>query len=286
MSLLKQTKDICRLYNIYPQKTKGQNFLINEDVYQEIVELSKIKDRHVLEVGSGLGFLSMALAKKAKKVLSVEIDENLVKYLQTASLTKNLDNLEIINQDILKLNVFNYFSPQVGYKVVANLPYNITSIFLRTFLSHPFPPQSLFLMLQKEVAERIVAQAPHMNLLAFSVQYFAKAEVIKIIKAENFWPQPEVDSALIEIKYKTKRLKNGLVDSKQLEYDKKIFQLVKMGFSAKRKMLKNNLSAGLSIKEDKIREFLKKASLNENCRAQNLSVDDWKKLNTYIFGLD
>ncbi len=285
MLLLKQTKDICRLYNIYPQKNKGQNFLINKDVYQEIVELSNIKDSHVLEVGPGLGFLSIALTKKAKKVLAVEIDENLVKYLQTASLSKNLDNLKIINQDILKLNVFDHFSPDLGYKVVANLPYNITSIFLRTFLSHPFPPQSLFLMLQKEVAERIVAQIPKMNLLAFSVQYFTETKIIKIIKSENFWPQPEVDSALIEIKYKTKRLKNGLVDAKQLEYDKKIFQLVKIGFSAKRKMLKNNLSAGLGIKESKVKEYLKKASLNESCRAQNLSVDDWKNLNIIIFGL-
>jgi 16S rRNA (adenine1518-N6/adenine1519-N6)-dimethyltransferase len=125
-----------------------------------------------------------------------------------------------------------------------------------------------------------------MNLLAFSVQYFAEPKVIKIVKAENFWPQPQVDSALIEINYKTKRLKNSLVSSKQLEYDKKIFQLVKMGFSAKRKMLKNNLSAGLNIKETKIREFLKKASLKESCRAQNLSVDDWKSLNTIIFGLE
>jgi 16S rRNA (adenine1518-N6/adenine1519-N6)-dimethyltransferase len=286
MSLLKQTKDICRLYNIYLQKTKGQNFLINENIYQEIIDLSKIENSQVLEVGPGLGFLSVALAKVAKKVLSIEIDEKVFKYLQTTSLTKDLDNLEIINEDILKLNVLDYFSPQSGYRVVANLPYNITSIFLRTFLSHPFPPQSLFLMLQKEVAERIVAQSPYMNLLAFSVQYFAEPKVIKIVKAENFWPQPQVDSALIEINYKTKRLKNSLVSSKQLEYDKKIFQLVKMGFSAKRKMLKNNLSAGLNIKETKIREFLKKASLKESCRAQNLSVDDWKSLNTIIFGLE
>jgi len=286
MSLLKKTKDICRLYNIYPQKTKGQNFLINEEIYHEIVELSNIENSHVLEVGPGLGLLSVNLAKKAKKVLAVEIDENLVKYLQSANLSKNLNNLEIINQDILKFNVFDYFSPEKSYKVVANLPYNITSIFLRTYLSHSFPPQSLFLMLQKEVAERIIAQSPHMNLLAFSVQYFAQAELIKIIKADNFWPQPEVDSALISIEYKTKRLKNGLVDKEQLEYDRKIFQLVKIGFSAKRKMLKNNLSAGLNIKEDIIRNYLIKSNLKEDCRAQNLSVNDWKNLNSIIFGLN
>ena len=286
MSLLKKTKDICRLYNIYPQKTKGQNFLINEDVYRDIVDYSKVEDCQVLEVGPGLGFLSFYLSGQAKKVVAVEMDDDLAKYLQTAKLSKDEKNLEIVNQDILKFNVFDYFSPEKSYKVAANLPYNITSIFLRTYLSHPFPPQSLFLMLQKEVAERIIAQPPNMSLLAFSVQYFAQAKIIKTIKADNFWPQPEVDSALISIEYKTKRLKNGLVDKERLEEDKKIFKLVKIGFSAKRKMLKNNLSAGLNIKEDIIRNYLIKSNLKEDCRAQNLSVNDWKNLNSIIFGLN
>lgn len=287
MSLLKTTKDICRLYNIYPKKTKGQNFLINEDIYQKIIELSELKEKdNVLEVGPGLGFLSISLSKKAKKVVAVEIDEKLVNYLNSAVLSKDINNLEIVHKDILKFNVFDYFSKKDSYKVVANLPYNITSIFLRTFLSQKFPPQSLFLMLQKEVAERVVAQAPNMSLLSFSVQYYAKAEIKKIIKAENFWPAPEVDSALIKIDYKKQRLENNLVSDNQLSIDKKVFQLVKIGFSSKRKMLKNNLANALNLKEKEIKDCFKKINIKENCRAQNLSVNDWKNLSQNLFVLE
>ncbi len=287
MSILNQTKDICRLYNIYPQKSKGQNFLINEEIYQDIIEKSQVDDKNVLEVGPGLGFLTSKLAKLAKKVVAVEKDEKLVNFLQSANLIKDLKNLKILNQDILDFNPFKYFKPEnESYHIVANLPYNISSIFLRTYLSSPFPPLSLFLMLQKEVAERIIAKEPNMSLLALSVNYYAKAEIIKIIKAENFWPTPKVDSALIKIEYKKERLQDFLVNKNKLKDDKKFFQLAKIGFSAKRKMLKNNLSTGLKIEESKVLQFFKKIKIKDTCRAQELSLNDWLNLKHEIFGLD
>ncbi len=282
MLIFQQTKDICRIYNIYPQKSKGQNFLINEEIYQTIIEFSKIDNKDVLEVGPGLGFLTSQLAKVAKKVVAVEKDEKLFNYLQSANLIKGFDNLEIINQDILQFNPSDYFKS--NYHIVANLPYNISSIFLRTYLSHHFPPQSMFLMLQKEVAERIVAKESNMNLLALSINYFAKAEIIKIVKADNFWPIPQVDSALIKIEYNKSRLSNFFVNKGQLKEDKKFFQLAKIGFSAKRKMLKNNLSSGLKIEEDKVLEFFKKINIKDTCRAQELSLNDWSNLKQEIFG--
>jgi 16S rRNA (adenine1518-N6/adenine1519-N6)-dimethyltransferase len=287
MSIFKQTKDICRLYNIYPQRSKGQNFLINEEIYQDIIENAKIDNKNVLEVGPGLGFLTAKLAKSARKVVAVEKDEKLVEFLQSANSIKNFNNLEIINQDILKFNPFDFFySDDKNYHIVANLPYNISSIFLRTYLSSPFPPLSLFLMLQKEVAERIIAKEPNMNLLALSVNYYAQAEIIKIVKAENFWPIPQVDSALIKIAYNKERLKDFLVSKDNLKEDKKFFQLAKIGFSAKRKMLKNNLSLGLKIDEAKILQVFKNINIKETCRAQELSLSDWLNLKQEIFGLD
>lgn len=268
MSLLLKTKKICQTYNIYLQKSKGQNFLINEDIYNDIIDIASIENKEVLEVGPGLGFLTEKLTKLAKAVVAVELDNKLVNYLNTLKILNNLNNLEIINQDILKFNPNNYFSKKENYYLVANLPYNITSIFLRTFLSHIFPPKSLTLMLQKEVAERIIAKAPNMNLLAISVQYYAQVEIKKIVKADNFWPIPKVDSAIVKIN----SIKNNLSDTKQF------FRLVKIGFSAKRKMLKNNLAAGLKINEEKIKESLVKIGLKEDVRAQNLEISDWQKL--------
>lgn len=274
MSLLKKTQEICRQYNIKPQKSKGQNFLINEKIYSDIVNKAKIDGENVLEVGPGLGFLTAQLVNRAKFLVAVELDKNLYNFLQAINLTYDNEKLKVVNQDILKFNPADYFSPKDSYCIVSNLPYNISSIFLRTYLNSNFPPKKLFLMLQKEVAQRITGKEPKMNLLSFSVQYYAEVNLIKIIKADNFWPKPEVDSALIEINYKEKE--------KNKEFDKSLFRLAKIGFSAKRKMLKNNLSNSLKIDEGEIISIFKKCNIKEKARAQELSINDWLKLANYI----
>jgi 16S rRNA (adenine1518-N6/adenine1519-N6)-dimethyltransferase len=278
MNLLNKTKKNCENFNIKPTRSKGQNFLINEDVYEDMIEASEIKkDDIILEIGPGLGFLSERLARKANKVVAIELDDKLFIFLENKFKKENISNIRIINKDILKIfNLSDCFSQEEikKYKIVANLPYNITSIFLRKFLENiDLRPKNITLMLQKETAERIVASPGKMSLLSVSVQLYAKVEIIKYVLKENFWPMPEVDSAIINI-----------VPFSSLEnrFDKKnekfFFQMIKHGFSSRRKMLKNNLAGGYGISNQKAEEILTKSGFNKKIRAQELSVDEWKKL--------
>jgi len=285
--LLKTTKQLCQLYEIKPSRSKGQNFLIEEDIYDKMVETAELsKDDAVLEVGPGLGFLTAKLAKSAKKVVAVELDDKLAEVLRTGLLSQGIKNAEVVNDDILKIfnfqfSIFNEIQNPKSkinkYKIVANLPYNITSIFLRKFLSFDSAqgrseekkPEMMVLMLQKEVAERIVAISPKMSLLAVSVQFYAQAEIVRIVPADCFWPQPEVDSAIIKLNIKNKKPKINETD---------FFRLVKIGFSAKRKMLKNNLASGYHISQEEAGKRIEKAGFNVKIRAQELSVDNWIKL--------
>jgi 16S rRNA (adenine1518-N6/adenine1519-N6)-dimethyltransferase len=226
----------------------------------------------------------------------VELDDKLAKTLREKLVTDEIKNVEVINEDILKLRIAvileqassgersdrtpRSYRPSLGsglqddirYKIVANLPYNITSIFLRKFLTCENKPKSMTLMLQREVAERIVANPGIMSLLAVSVQYYADIKIISTVSREKFWPQPEVDSAIIKIDLKP-RARIGSVD-KELDF----FRLVKIGFSSRRKMLKNNLSAGYHISQEIAKNKIKTVGLEEKIRAQDLSLADWEKL--------
>jgi len=223
----------------------------------------------VLEVGPGLGFLTEKLAKTAKKVIAVELDKKLAGILTAGFLSKSIRNVSIINEDILNFRD-DFFAGQ-NYKIVANLPYNISSIFLRKFLSSAQPPETMVLMLQKEVAERIVAQPPQMSLLALSVQFYAEAEIISLVPPTAFWPQPEVDSALIKIVRKA--------SANQPQVDAKLFfRLLKIAYSAKRKMLKNNLANGLHLPMAEVENIIVKSGHNPKIRAQELSLENWLNL--------
>jgi 16S rRNA (adenine1518-N6/adenine1519-N6)-dimethyltransferase len=275
MDLLEKTKEICKLHNIWPARSKGQNFLIAENVYDEIIKAADLsKDDTVLEVGPGLGFLTAKLAAAAGKVLAVELDDKLTVYLRDTITANKIENVEILNENILDINFKNtkYQILNTKYKIVANLPYNITSVFLRKFLTSEHQPESLVLMLQKEVAERICAKPGDMSLLALSVQFFAEPEIIAYVWKENFWPMPAVDSAIIKI-----RIKNEELRIKNIE-EKDFFRMAKFGFSAKRKMLKNNLGGGLHIAPAEAEKMLVAAGLNPKARAEDLAIDDWKKI--------
>jgi 16S rRNA (adenine1518-N6/adenine1519-N6)-dimethyltransferase len=267
--LLAKTREICRLFEIKPKRQKGQNFLINEKIYDDIIKAAALtKEETVLEVGPGLGFLTAKLAAVAKRVIAVELDKQLADYLQIGINALDIENIEVIQADVLKFNPAKLGDGQ--YKIVANLPYNISSIFLRQFLSHPPRPTSLILMLQKEVAQRIVALPPEMSILAVSVQYYAEAEIVREVKAGNFWPEPKVGSAIIKITVKQSKFSP--------EIDKKFFQMVRIGFSAKRKMLKNNLAGGLHLEPAIVKTALAQSGFDERIRAEDLSVEDWQKL--------
>ena len=268
--LRKRTREICRLFEISPDRSKGQNFLVNEKIYDDIVEAAEISSKdEVLEVGPGLGFMTVRLARLAKRVVAVELDREIFAYLQTGFSASDNTKVELVNEDILRFNISDKLSGK--YKIVANLPYNITSIFLRTFLSlYKNAPESIVLMLQAEVVSRIVSQPPEMSVLAVSVQHYASAEVIREVKAGNFWPEPKVDSAVIKIILKKKKF--NLAD------DKLFFRLVKAGFSAKRKMLKNNIAGGLQIEAPEILSAFKSSNISDQTRAENLTMENWYNL--------
>jgi len=273
MNLSQETKTICKQYNIIPSRSKGQNFLINEIIYDKMVDVAKLSKKDtVIEIGPGLGILTRKLYQKANNVIAIELDQDVYKYLKIAKELEKLENLELRNEDVLKLQS-DTLPPK--YKIVANLPYNITSIFLRQFLTLENKPQEMILMLQKEVAERIISKPGQMSRLAISVQFYADAKIIEYVPRENFWPQPNVDSAIIKIKSRDKY-------TKQVTSEKDFFRIVKIGFSAKRKKLANNLANGLHKKQSEILPILQKMKLNDNIRAQELSIENWINLTQII----
>ncbi|MFH0840629.1 MAG: 16S rRNA (adenine(1518)-N(6)/adenine(1519)-N(6))-dimethyltransferase RsmA [bacterium] len=274
--MLQITRQLCEKYNIRPVRSKGQNFLINPVVYDKIVEIANLsKKDNVLEVGPGLGFLTERLAQKAKQVLAVELDDKLAIVLQERLAEQHSKNITVLNADVLDFPNLDFPKGFLSnYHVVANLPYNITSVFLRKLLSAKHQPKTMTLLVQKEVAERITAQPGQMSLLALSVQFYAKAKVEHNVLAEDFWPQPKVNSSVLHLE-----INNEYVDKLGSEAEQVLFfRIIKFGFSAKRKMLKNNLSSGLKVKQEKIIEILEKNNFDAKIRAQNLSVQDWIKL--------
>jgi 16S rRNA (adenine1518-N6/adenine1519-N6)-dimethyltransferase len=212
----------------------------------------------------------MKLAKKVKRVVAVELDDKLADYLQAGIDAQGVSKVEIVNEDILKFNLGAHLAAGEKYKIVANLPYNITSVVLRQFLSGARKPELMVLMLQKEVAARLVATPGDMSLLALSAQYYAETEIVREVKAGNFWPTPAVDSAVVRLKIRPEDF--------SVAADKDFFRLAKFGFSAKRKMLKNNLAGGLKIAPETTVAALAQAGLGAQVRAEDLSVADWKKL--------
>ena len=295
MNILQQTKQLCQQYNIKPARSRGQNFLIGQDVYEKITAAAELKsDDIVLEVGAGLGFLTEMLARKAEKVIAVEIDSKLAEALQNRLEELTIKNVTVVNENILKYQNSNRPLPNPplskgregwgGYKIVANLPYNITSRFLREFLAEAEnKPSAMVLMLQREVAERICARPGQMSLLAVSTQFYSEPKIIAYVPADVFWPKPKVASSIVHLS----RLRHPLLSKERGggEVGEKIFfKLVRIGFSAKRKQLQGNLTKGLKIKKEDVNKILADCGLKETARAQELSLADWQKLFVVLDG--
>lgn len=260
---------------IRAKKSLGQNFLNDPEVLGRIIKSANLSQEDVvIEVGPGKGALTELLAGVCKKVIAIELDDRLIPILQEKF--KDIENVEIVHGDILKLNLPELITEQglqsVGYKVVANLPYYITSPIIRLFLETKLPPSEMIFMVQKEVAERITAKAGEMSILAVSVQYYARAQFLFTVFKESFEPVPKVDSAIIHVAYNTLNI------AKDKDEVKKFFRIVKSGFSAKRKTLINNLNNSLHIDKKEIEEKLLSLGFPANTRAQELGVEDWKKL--------
>jgi len=258
----------------------GQNFLNDPEVLERIIEASKPAEAgFVIEIGPGKGVLTEKLAHKAKKVIAIELDDRLIPMLEEKF--KDAQNVEIIHEDVLKINLPEMISSHglenARYKLIANIPYYITSPIIRLFLEQEGQPQEMILMVQKEVAERIAARAGQMSILSVSVQYYARTEILFGISKNSFSPAPQVDSALIRIVPEKKFEK---------ETDKQFFRIVRAGFSAKRKTLINNLSNGLQLEKSVVAENLEKAGLSSNVRAQELGISDWQRLVEIFQGLE
>lgn len=261
-------KEIEQLLNeagLKPNKVLGQNFLIDKNILNKIIVSAGLsKEDAVLEVGPGLGVLTRELAKNAGKVIAVEKDKFLADILENTIKKENIENINIIREDILELKESEL--PE-NYKLVANIPYYLTSPLIRKFLEAKKQPKEIILMVQKEVAQRICAKPPKMSLLAISVQFYAEPKILFNVSKGSFWPSPKVDSAVIRI----------APNEKPAVDPEKFFKLVKAGFLHPRKQLINNLNS-LNIEKEKIISALEQLSLFPKQRPETLKIEDWIKL--------
>jgi len=290
MGILREIKVICRQYNFVPLRRRGQNFLINPRFIKRIIDVAEIDEKDVvLEIGPGLGALTENIVDKCKKLIAVEIDQKLVQILKER--LKNHKNIEVIKGSILdgisELNI-----KEKKYKVISNLPFNITGRVLRMLLTERDKPELIIVVVQKEVAQRIVAQPPHMSILSLAIQFYSQVSAVFNINKSNFWPQPRVDSMVLKIKPNEFRIKKEIEDN--------FFQLIKTGFSSKRKYLLNNLSKSVimtnhcklpkksvevGLQQLQRQNFLgifKEIGLNEKIRAQELSLEQWIEIASKI----
>lgn len=255
-----------RLAGIHPKKGLGQNFLVDEVSLNLVATAIKLSRQDcVLEIGPGLGFLTTRLTAVAGRVIAVEADVQLAEILGNEAPL----NLEVTGGDIMN---FNLPSLPTGYKVVANIPYYLTSKLLRRLLESPNPPAAMALLVQKEVAERITAAPGQLSILALSVQYYAQPSIQAIIERHKFWPAPKVDSAVLVI---IRRAQPAFPADPA-----KLFRLIKAGFGERRKQLKNSLAGGLNASTEIIELVLHEAKITVTKRAQELTLKDWQRLYT------
>ena len=267
-------KQLCKKCGLAPGRKYGQNFLVNPEPLEKMLQAGEVSAGDtVAEVGPGFGALTLALATRAKTVIAFEIEKKLEPYWR--EIRKTHKNIEIVWGNVLR----GAKLPEGPYKVVANIPYQITSNLIRTFLESENPPRVMILMVQKEVAERICAKPGEMSLLSVSVQYFADAEKIMPVPRSYFWPEPSVDSAIIRI--------GPRLGGKKDEFDRFFFRTVRAGFASRRKILLKNLEAVADKKNRrKLEEIFDELGLDTRVRAQELSVRNWLdlagELSTYL----
>ena len=259
---------------IQARKELGQNFLFDPQVLDAIADCGKLNQSDtVLEIGPGLGTLTSRLCQRAGRVVAVEFDKTLADQLRdnVAKLSPDGDapqNLFLYNQDFLQ---FDLSQLPHGYKVVANIPYNITSKIIQKLWTDGNQPDLAVLLVQREVAERLAAQPGKLSVLAISAQVFADVSLGLVVPADMFTPAPKVDSQVVIMRRRSEQL----VDDEHL---KQFFYVVKAGFSEKRKKLRSSLAVGLRTNKSEAERLLAEAGVDPNKRAQELSMDDWKRL--------
>ncbi len=265
-------------YGVEPKRRRGQNFLIDENILKKIVHTAKLtKKDTVVEIGAGLGFLTNLLSQGAKKVFAIELDKELFEILKKEVDDKK--NVTCIQDDAREVSLHTFGKKNGSYRVVANIPYNITSQIIQKFLEGMPQPCDMILLIQKEVAERICAQPPDMSILACAVQYFAASKILFDVSRSCFYPQPNVDSTVLRITVQGIELTGSRVKPGMTKADSTyFFQCIRAGFAQKRKFLISNLQKGLHVPRKELERVFECLGIPLTIRAQELSVDQWKKL--------
>lgn len=249
-----------------PNKSLGQHWLKDRLVLEAIADCAQLTSEDmVLEIGPGLGTLTSVLLSQAKQVVAVEFDPELARKLPGQFPGKNLsvEHADILSYDLTKL--------PADYKVVANVPYYITSKIVQALSESPNPPSLAVLLVQREVAERIAAQPGDMSILAIAAQVYAYAELGPLVPAEYFTPPPKVDSQVVVLR---RRESPQFGDNDPKDF----FRMVKAGFSAKRKKLRSSLSGGLGISKSEVEALLSSSKVSPDARAEDLGLEDWQRL--------
>lgn len=276
-------RGLLRQWGIRPNKGLGQNFLVDQAVLEKIAAAAELTpDDTVLEIGAGTGVLTKLLAREAGCVIAVELDQRLMTVLRSELSTYG--NVTLVQGNILKLDPaallgtdIQHPTSSIQYKVVANLPYYITSAVLRHLLEADHRPQRIVVTVQYEVAKRIVAEPGEMSLLAVSVQFYGHPELLLRIEPGSFYPSPEVESAVVRI---ASRPKPPLPQGRREDF----FRVVRAGFSQRRKQLHNALSAGLGLQISKheAADILEEAGVDPRRRAQTLTVEEWVRVSEQV----
>ena len=276
MDLREETIAILNKYGLRANKKLGQNFLINESIIYDIVKKANVtKEDVVIEIGPGLGSLTKELINNAKKVIAIELDPNMIDILK--SRFGIFDNFEVIYGDVLKIDLEELIKGYDSVKVVANLPYYITTPIIMKLLEDKLKIKSITVMVQKEVGERICAthKDKEYGAITVSVQYYSEPQIIIDVPKENFLPAPEVDSCVIRLDMRDKPLVS-------LKDEKLFFRLVKGAFTQRRKTINNSLTCSGKSKEE-IMAALNKLGIDSKLRAENLSIQQYADIaNTLV----
>ena len=278
-NILEETKSIMKKYGIRANKSLGQNFLISNEVVEKIINASDIKENDmVIEIGPGLGTLTKFLLQKAKKVLCVELDKKMIKILNDRF--SNCNNFELINEDILKVNLKkiiedNKKTEQIAnVKIVANLPYYITTPIIMKLLEEKLDIESITVMIQKEVADRLIEIPGGKNTgaITYTVYYYCESEKIIEVPNNSFIPEPDVTSEVIKMNLRKE-------PAVKIQEPKIMFMIIKSAFMQRRKTLLNALTnTKVFINKNEGLNILKKLNLNENIRAEELSIQDFANI--------
>jgi 16S rRNA (adenine1518-N6/adenine1519-N6)-dimethyltransferase len=282
-NILEETRFIMKKYNIRANKNLGQNFLINEEVVKNIVGCSNIeKEDLVIEIGPGLGTLTKYLLEKAGKVICIELDTKMLQILEDRFSLYN--NFELINNDVLKVDLKNIIKKEKeegkikNVKIVANLPYYITTPIIMKLLEEELELESITVMIQKEVADRLIATPGEKNTgaITYSVYYYADSEAIMEVPNSSFIPEPEVTSKVIKLNIR----KEPVVKPKDKE---KMFKIIKYAFMQKRKTLLNSLTNnGVFKNKTQGTEILNSLGIKENVRPEELTLEQFEKISNIL----